>query len=191
MFTAKLMTSNSKLWRYNLVWDKMRATGFLNAYKMPLRYHEDIAIFYKQLPTYNPQMEALNGRERSHPQGKGVHAETNRCYGDLNRKQLYEPKYENLDKKFPRSIISIKREHDNMQFHPTQKPVELLEYLIKTYTNRDDVVLDNCMGSGTTAIACLHTHRHFIGFETNKEYFDLSQERIRQELMRPSFDFSD
>lgn len=135
MFTAELMMSQRNIWRYNLIWDKQRATGFLNAYKMPLRYHEDLCVFYKKLPIYNPQMEDLNGREPSHPQGKGVHADTNRCYGSIDRFQAYEPKSENLDKKFPRSIIEVKREHNKEQWHPTQKPVALIQYLIRTYTN--------------------------------------------------------
>ena len=85
MFTAQLMMSNPKMWRYNLIWDKCRATGFLNANRMPLRYHEDLCIFYKSLPTYNPQMEDLNGREPNHPQGHGNHNEKNQCYGSVKR----------------------------------------------------------------------------------------------------------
>ena len=94
MFTAQLMMSNPKLWRYNLVWDKCRATGFLNANRMPLRYHEDLCVFYKSLPTYNPQMEDLNGREPNHPQGHGNHNEKNSCYGNVKR---VNPTY--IDKK--------------------------------------------------------------------------------------------
>lgn len=177
MFTAQLMMSQPKLWRYNLVWDKVRATGFLNANRMPLRYHEDICVFYKKLPTYNPQMEALNGREPNHPQGHGEHVEKNSCYGKVGR---INPTYE--DKKHPRSIIRIKAVHCNEgQFHPTQKPVELLRYLIRTYTNEGETVLDNCIGSGTTAIAAMREHRHFIGFENNEEYFNKAYERIRNE----------
>lgn len=178
MFTAQLMMSQPDLWRYNLVWDKQRATGFLNAYKMPLRYHEDIAVFYREQPTYNPQMEDLNGRERSHPQGRGNHSETNRCYGTINRYKLYKPKEDNIDKKFPRSIITIKKEHKTETFHPTQKPVNLIRYLIRTYSNEGDIILDNCMGSGTTAIACIQEKRHFIGYELNKEYYDKACKRI-------------
>lgn len=177
MFTAKLMMSQPKLWRYNLVWDKVRATGFLNANRMPLRYHEDICVFYKSLPTYNPQMEDLNGREPNHPQGYGEHVEKNSCYGKVGRTN---PTYE--DKKHPRSIIRIKAVHCNEgQCHPTQKPIELLRYLIRTYTNDGETVLDNCMGSGTTAIAAMREHRHFIGFELNEEYYNKACERIRNE----------
>ena len=179
MFTSDLMQSNKKLWRYNLIWHKDRATGFLNAGKMPLRCHEDIVIFYKSLPTYNPQMEDLNGREPSHPQGYGIHKTTNRCYGNVHRIETYEPKDKN--KKFPQSIVKIPKEHDNEQWHPTQKPVALLRYLVRTYTNEGDTVLDNCMGSGTTAIACIKENRHFIGFELNKEYYEKAVKRIEAE----------
>lgn len=181
MFTATLMMSQPKLRRYNLVWDKVRTTGFLNANRMPLRYHEDICVFYSKLPTYHPQMEDLNGREPNHPQGHGDHVEKNSCYGKVGRiNQTYE------DKKYPRSIIRIKAVHCNEgQFHPTQKPVELLRYLIRTYTDENQVVLDNCMGSGTTAVAALLEHRHYVGFELNKEYYDKAVERIEKVKAEP------
>lgn len=184
MFTAKLMMSQPKLWRYNLVWDKVRATGFLNANRMPIRYHEDICVFYKSLPTYNPQMEDLNGREPNHPQGHGKHVEKNSCYGKVGRTN---PTYE--DKKHPRSIIRIKAVHCNEgQFHPTQKPVDLLRYLIRTYTNEGETILDNCMGSGTTAVAAVKENRHYIGFELSKDYFDKACERIKNEQRQLKLD---
>lgn len=159
------------------MWDKQRATGFLNAAKMPLRYHEDIAVFYKSLPTYNPQMEDLNGREPNHTQGHGVHNEKNSCYGKINR---INPSYE--DKKFPSSILRIKAIHCNEeQSHPTKKPVNLCRYLIRTYTNEGETVLDNTMGSGTTGVACVKEKRNFIGIELNEEYFKIAQERIHNE----------
>lgn len=185
MFTSDLMQSNRKLWRYNLIWDKGRTTGFLNANRMPLRYHEDICVFYKSLPTYHPQMEDLNGREPNHPQGHGEHNEKNQCYGKVNR---INPTYTN--KKHPRSIINIKAIHcSEGQSHPTQKPVALLRYLIRTYTDSGGVILDNCMGSGTTAIAALREGRHFIGFELNTEYFEIAQKRIQQEQQQLTLDF--
>lgn len=131
MFTARLMMSNPKMWRYNLIWDKARVTGFLNVNRMPLRCHEDIMVFYQKLGTYNPQMEALNGRDRNHAQGRGNHNEKNSCYGKVGR---INPTYE--DKKYPRSIIVKQAVHCNEnQFHPTQKPVDLLRYLVLTYSN--------------------------------------------------------
>lgn len=182
MFTARLMMSNEKMWRYNLVWDKGRTTGFLNAGRMPLRCHEDICVFYKKLPIYNPQMEDLNGREPNHAQGRGEHRETNRCYGNVQR---IDPEY--MDKKHPRSIISIRAVHcSERQRHPTQKPVALIRYLIRTYTNTGGVILDSCMGSGTTAIAAIREKRHFVGFELNKQYFDLAEERIWEERRYPT-----
>lgn len=179
MFTADLMQSARDLLRYNIIWHKDRATGFLNAGKMPLRCHEDICVFYKSLPTYHAQMEDLNGREPSHPQGYGIHKQTNKCYGNVHRIERYEPRDPN--KKFPQSIIKIRKEHDNKQWHPTQKPVELLRYLIRTYTNEGETVLDNCIGSGTTAVAAIRENRHYIGIEKNEEYFNLASKRIETE----------
>ena len=174
MFTAKLMMSNPKFWRYNLIWKKGdRISGFLNAKRMPMRNHEDICVFYKSLPTYNPQME---WGEKSHPRGGGNHKHTQRCYGEFKDLPLTEP----TNWKFPKSIINIDRDYDKI-LHPTQKPVDLISWLIRTYSNEGDTILDNCMGSGTTAIACLREHRHFIGFELNKEYYDKACERIRNE----------
>ena len=179
MFTAQLMMSNPDMWRYNLIWDKHRPTGFLNANRMPLRVHEDIMIFYNSLPVYNPQMEDLNGRERNHPQRYGAHREYNRCYGDIKRitPQIY-------DKKHPRSIIHIAREHDGEQKHPTQKPISLLCYLIRTYTHRGGVVLDNTMGSGSTGVACVLEDRDFIGIELDDNYFNIAQERIAKAVQK-------
>lgn len=177
MFTADLMQSNRKMWRYNLVWKKGdRCSGFLNANRMPLRNHEDIVIFYDKLPTYNPQMRT---GFPNHTRGHGGGKLKNGCYGKFDpwtRSEVI------TTEKFPLSIIDIAKEHDvNKQFHPTQKPVDLLRYLVLTYTNEGDTVLDNCMGSGTTAIACIKERRHFIGFELNKEYFDKACKRIKAE----------
>lgn len=185
MFTAQLMMSQPKLWRYNLIWDKGRATGFLNANRMPLRCHEDIAVFYKSLPTYNPQMGV---GQPSHPQGNGHHKLTNNCYGKFKSgrtydydKQIKKVEPTRPNEKFPMSIIRIKKEHETTVFHPTQKPVDLLRYLIRTYSETGGVILDNCMGSGTTAIAAIKERRHFLGFELNKEYFDRAVKRINDE----------
>ena len=175
MFTADLMQSNRKWWRYNIVWDKVRTTGFLNANRMPLRCHEDIVVFYDQLPTYNPQMEKCPPHLRNHSRGPRKDDHTNRCYGTFKDAEPFM-----ADEKYPRSILT----HPNIvqsNWHPTQKPVDLLRYLVLTYTNEGDTVLDNCMGSGTTAIACIKERRHFIGFELNKEYFDKACKRIDNE----------
>ena len=173
MFTADLMHSNPKMWRYNLIWKKGdRSGGFLNANRMPLRNHEDIVIFYDKLPTYNPQKrKGLPNHSRGN-----MTSTMNRCYGKFG---IAENDMSGM--KFPTSIIEFPKEFDGKQFHPTQKPVDLLRYLVLTYTNEGDTVLDNCMGSGTTAIACIKEHRHFIGFELNKEYFDKACKRIDNE----------
>ena len=177
MFTSDLMQSNRKLWRYNLIWDKSAPTGFLNANRMPLRQHEDIVMFYRALPTYNPQMMKCAPHQRNHGRGRGKHVNTNNCYGKWN-----EIEQTISDEKYPTSIITIPKEHKNGQFfHPTQKPVELIRYLIRTYTNEGDLVLDNCVGSGTTAVAAIKEKRHFIGMELNKEYYDIACKRIKKE----------
>lgn len=174
MFTAQLMMSNPKMWRYNLVWDKVRSTGFLNANRMPLRGHEDLVVFYRALPKYHPQMEDLNGREPNHEQGHGDHNEKNGVYGKFQR---INPTYE--DKKHPRSIVRFNAVHCNEdQAHPTQKPVALLEWLIQSYTDPGDTVLDNVMGAGSTGVAAVNTGRNFIGIEVNAEYYAAATGRI-------------
>ena len=174
MFTAQLMMSNPKLWRYNLVWDKVAPTGFLNANRMPLRKHEDICVFYKKLPTYNPQMIICPPHKRNHSKGNMKNPQTNRCYG----KHKETPTIIS-DEKYPTSIVKISKEHVTGKFyHPTQKAVSLMEWLIKTYTNEGGVVLDFTMGSGTTGVACVNTDRDFIGIELNDEYYNIARERI-------------
>lgn len=144
MFTAQLMMSQPKLWKYNLIWSKQRVTGFLNANKMPLRSHEDIAVFYRKQPIYNPQMVKCAPHPRNHRRGDGSHSLKRGCYGDNKEVPTIVS-----DEKFPKSIICFDKEHSADTFHPTQKPVDLLRYLICTYTNVGGCVLDNCMGSGT------------------------------------------
>jgi site-specific DNA-methyltransferase (adenine-specific) len=178
MFSAELMLSNNKLWRYNLIWDKVAKTGFLNANRMPLRQHEDIMLFYKKLCTYNPQMVKCEPHKRNHSKGNMKQPQRNNCYG-----KIIETPTIVTDEKFPISIISIAKEHENGKFyHPTQKPVALLEYLIKTYTNEGETVLDNCMGSGSTGIACVNTNRKFIGIELDEKYYDISCKRIEDAI---------
>ena len=180
MFTAKLMMSQPKMWRYNLVWDKVRTTGFLNCKRMPLRQHEDICVFYDKLPTYNPQMEACLPHQRNHSRGPRKDDNTNRCYGQFKDAEPFMS-----DEKYPKSIVyyaNIVQQND----HPTQKPVDLLRYLILTYSNEGDTILDATIGSGTTAVAALMEKRHFIGFETNKEYFDIAKGRIDEIRRNPT-----
>ena len=174
LFTAKFMLSNTKSWRYNLIWKKgNRVTGFLNAKKMPLRNHEDIMIFYKESTTYNPQFTI--GDAPCHTKKK---IGKNNCYG--NYQNIEHNYYRN--RKFPKSIIDIAREYP-VKF-PTQKPVKLYEYLLLTYSNEGDIVLDNCSGSGTMAIAAINTGRNYICFEKDEEAFYFSQCRVSEHLKK-------
>lgn len=171
MFTAELMISNRKWWRYNLVWKKgERTTGFLNANRAPLRNHEDILIFSSGQTMYHPQMVYSGPHKRNHGRGKCIDP-TNRCYGDFEALPVVESDY-----KFPKSILNFNVEFP--QTHPTQKPVRLCEWLIRTYTDEGDTVLDNCMGYGSTGVACVHTGRDFIGIEKDEEWFRKAKERI-------------
>jgi len=173
MFTADLMYSNKKWWRYNLIWDKVLSAGFLNANRMPMRSHEDIAIFYNKPPTYNPQ-KVLG--KKNHTKGK-IKQSKNNNYGKHN---FVDNSDELGNMKHPKSIITFSKTHPSLMLHPTEKPVEICEWLIKSYTNKGDVVLDNCMGSGTTGVACGNTNRKFIGMELDKEYFEQAIKRINQ-----------
>ena len=165
-FDKVLGASNIKNLKYEWIWKKTNATGHLNAKKMPMKNHENILVFYKKLPTYNPQ--GLRGYGKITRSGSGTRRTNYGEYGDeyLQEKTCY-----------PRSIQTFK--YDSDKIHPTQKPVALFEYLIKTYTNKGETVLDNCMGSGTTAIACMNTERNFIGFELDKTCYEKSLERIK------------
>ncbi len=166
MFTAKLLLSNPKMWRYNLVWDKQRGCDFLNANVKPLKCHEDIAVFYKKKPTYNKQFWYSEPYKRT----KNSSLSTN--YGFRN-----EAFSESEDgRRNPLSILSFPR--DSSRLHPTQKPIALLEWLIKTYSNEGDLVLDNCCGSGSTGVACINTNRRFLGIELDKEYLRIAEERL-------------
>lgn len=173
MFMADLMKSQAKLWRYNLVWDKVLSSGFLNANRQPLRVHEEICIFYKKPPTYNPQK--ILG-EMNHSKGKKKSCDNNN-YGKYdfvdNREELGELKH-------PTSILRFQKPHPSVSVHPTEKSVELCEWLIKSFTNEGATVLDSCMGSGTTGIACLNTNRIFIGMELDDNYFQISKNRIQE-----------
>lgn len=172
VFTAQLIISNPKLFKYKFTWVKSKATNFLNAKKQPLRKHEDVCIFYRNhffQPTYNPQMVV------GEPYNKGYRKnQLTGSYGEFN---TYEVKSDGL--RYPSDVIYFKTaESEGEVFHPTQKPVALFEYLIKTYTNEGDLVLDNCMGSGTTGVACKNLNREFIGIELDENYFKIAKERI-------------
>lgn len=171
LFMAELMLSNKKIWRYNLVWDKVLTSGFLNANKQPLRQHEEIVVFYKKQPTYNPQK--VKG-SKNHSKGS-VKVNNNNNY---NKYDFIDNKDMLGDMKNPKSILTFSKSHPSVMVHPTEKPVALLEWLIKTYTNEGEIVLDNCMGSGSTGVACKNLNRQFIGIEKDEKYFNIAKERI-------------
>ena len=164
-FDKVLGASNIENLKYEWIWVKSSGTGHLNAKKMPLKNHENILVFYKKLPTYNPQM--TKGTPYTQKSGR---ASSN--YNPQERVTTVNEGY-----RYPLTVQKFKSEKG---LHPTQKPVELFEYLIKTYTNEGETVMDNCMGSGTTAIACMNTNRNFIGFELDKKYFELANDRIEK-----------
>lgn len=174
-FTTKLIASNMKLFRYEWIWKKgNHVTGFPNANRMPLKNHENVLVFYKKLPKYYPQDLILLDKPIQKKEIRRMKILGKRNNESLNNE--YVKKYTN----YPKSIINFSRE--SKTFHPTQKPVALFEYLIKTYTKEGDTVLDNCMGSFTTAIACINTNRNYIGFEMEEEYWKLGNERVNKHI---------
>lgn len=175
MFTYKLIESNIKDFRYKLIWKKNVPTGMGSAKYRPMKYYEEICVFGSAKATYNPIMKERVGV------GKGCYNYDHYC-GDSNhlqfnkQKKRYDPDWVQPSDVLEFNVVPNR----NGKLHPTQKPVELVEYLIKTYSNEGDTILDNCMGSGTTAIAAINTNRNFIGFELDKNYFDIANERIEK-----------
>ena len=168
-FTASLAASRPDIFRYEWIWEKNQGTGHLNAKKMPMKIHENVLVFYRTLPTYNPQF----GEGKPY---KAVYSTHSSNYG----KQKDGIVTVNDGKRYPVDVIRVAKGAKDRHLHPTQKPVALCEYLIKTYTNPGEVVLDNCMGSGTTAEACLRAGRQFIGFEIMPEYHAIATQRIAE-----------
>ena len=168
-FDKVLGVSNLKMLRYEWIWEKPIGTGYLNAKKMPLKKHENILVFYKKLPTYNPQF--TKGAPYRKTSG-GV--STCSCYGKHHT-------VSNTNDGF-RYPLSIQRFNKDRGLHPTQKPVSLFEYLIKTYTNEGETILDNCIGSGTTAIAAINTNRNYIGIEKDEGYYSIAMKRIDERM---------
>jgi len=173
-FTSVLIASNYKNFRYTMIWEKSKATGYLNAKKQPLRAHEDIVVFYKKQPTYNPQMT------QGTPYDKGRAVRDTEAYG-VQTKEVHVKNDTGL--RYPRSVIYFKTAESEGKYHPTQKPVSLYEYLVRTFSNENDTVLDPCMGGGTTGIAALNTGRNFIGIEREEKYFKIAQDRINNPIL--------
>ena len=183
-FDKVLGVSNLKDLRYEIIWQKTAPTGFLNAKKMPMKAHENILVFYKKLPTYNPQMtqghprkvSSKSSRKKSverHQEKSEVLASNYNSYGES------QVGYDSTER-YPLSVQVFAKDQQKENYHPTQKPVTLLEWLIRTYTNEGDLVLDNCMGSGSTGVACVNTSRDFIGIELTEHYFNVAKERIEK-----------
>lgn len=171
-FTSILTCSNLPMYRYDWVYDKPAGTGFFNAKKMPLRSHESILVFYNKLPTYNPQK--TQGHKRKVSSRFDAKSE---CYGKAVKKTSYDS-----TSRYPRSVQRFSSDKQKGNYHPTQKPVALMEYLIKTYTNENETVLDFTMGSGTTGVAAKNLNRNFIGIELDEGYFNIAKERIEGAL---------
>jgi site-specific DNA-methyltransferase (adenine-specific) len=181
-FTTDLIISKRNLFRYDLIWKKNIPTGGMQAKRRPMRAHEHILVFYKEQPTYNPQMIERTEKELKRLPKKPIVQKSSEVYSN---KQTVSNSREKNKFKNPNSVLDIKCVYNQSAekvAHPTQKPVELFEYLIKTYTNENEIVLDNCMGSGTTAVACVRNNRNFIGFETEPSYVEIANKRLDNEL---------
>lgn len=180
-FSAILVASNPRLFKYEWIWQKENATGFLNSHFAPLKVHENILVFSKSAAAFvRDKSNAMNYHPQMRP-GKAYSAKQGAPTTSYDITHMREPVMIHYKaERYPLDVIKFNR--DTNRLHPTQKPVDLVRYLIRTYTESGGVILDNCMGSGTTAIAAMRENRHFIGFETDKKYFEIAQQRIAQEL---------
>ena len=171
-FTTVLASSNIKNFKYEWIWEKPQGTNPMNSKVMPLKSHENIFVFFRKKPTYNPQMWY------STPYSGFVSdsSKIGEVYGKQQSKHRDNPE----GSRFPKTVLKYKQEKG---LHPTQKPVGLMEYLIKTYTNEGDIVLDNTMGSGTTGLACMNINRHFIGIESNEKYYNIAKDRLNKPIL--------
>lgn len=173
MFTADLMESNREMWKYNLVWEKTQPTGFQNANRMPMRNHEDMCVFYKKQPTYNPQKTSGHIRKVS----TAFHKRNSKQSTNYN--EIKNHTYDSTER-LPKSVWLFAKDTQKCALTPTQKPVALVEELIKTYTNEGDTVLDSTAGSMTTGVATIRTGRKCICIENNEEIFNIGKNRIME-----------
>ncbi|WP_286149539.1 MULTISPECIES: DNA-methyltransferase [Bacillota] len=175
-FTTKLIHSNLKNYKYSWYWIKNTSTGFAFAKHQPMRKVEDINVFYKRKPLYVPQglieLEKPIVKKR-----RSKISNNDTIYNEKSLMKEHIVKYTN----YPKNVLFFNKESKTV--HPTQKPIDLLEYLIKTYTKENDIVLDNCMGSGSTGVACANTNRKFIGIELNNKYFEIAKKRISESYL--------
>lgn len=175
-FASKCRMSNQKMYKYDWIWKKTVASNFVNCNRQPLKKHEVISVFYFKQPTYNPQMR----------EGKPyIDKRNGQCRNNItvnDEQQMHRKPINNTGTRYPSTVLSYSNGNNN-RLHPTQKPVALLEYLIKTYTNEGETVLDNCMGSGSTCVAAINTNREYIGIELDETYFNIAKERIERALL--------
>ena len=175
-FSSFLRVSNIKNYRYDIIWEKERITNFFFVKKQIAKCHENISVFYRKQPTYNIQYQQREGKKSWNRSGKmSVH----NLYNQVVKDKASES---NGDLRYPRSVQKFSI-HNVGLLHPTQKPLGLLEFLVKTFTNKNELVLDNCMGSGSTGVACLNTSRRFIGIEKDENYFNIAKERIENHVI--------
>ena len=183
-FSSHLRLSNLGWFKYDWIWNKLYGTNFYEANKRPLNYYEIISIFYNKLPKYNKQLKKSKKQNRRNRTKNYLKAKENTIYGNLKK---YIPNNKKDLFRNPSNIIEISNQskeiHRTKRLHPTQKPIALLEYLIKTYTNENDTVLDFTMGSGSTGVACKNLSREFIGIELDKKYFNIAKNRINSILI--------
>jgi len=189
-FSSALRMSNIKNYRYDWIWEKDKVTGFLNSKKQPLRNFENILLFYKKQPNYNPQFTKKNIKN-IRPRMKDRNFKKRDVYSDFKDGDFRE---QDIGVAYPKQVLKYNQEKVGrgiVRYHPTQKPIKLMEYLIKTYTNENELVLDFTMGSGTTLVACKNLNRKGIGIELDKTYFDIAENRVNEAIKGSSLDIED
>lgn len=181
-FTTKLISSNYEMFKYEWIWDKCQCTNFYNAKRQPLKKHESILVFNKH--NYYPIMEKIDKNDyRYRKNGRNSPIKQGGVYGNVKQKIRIE-----TGQRYPNTILKISNTNAKSKKHPTQKPIALFEYLIKTYTNEGETVLDNCAGSGTTAIACINTNRNFIVMEKEQTYYEMILKRVEEKRKEKNFE---